>query len=412
MSVRPRNTTPTRIGVYRPPQADSTRAQTEIELSVVMPCLNESETLAQCIEAAQKALREHGIAGEVIVADNGSTDGSPEIARTHGARVVNVTARGYGNALMGGIAAARGRYVIMGDADASYDFAEIPQFVAKLREGYELVQGCRLPSGGGRVEPGAMPPLHRWLGNPVFSRLARLWFRAPINDIHCGLRAFSKTLYERLDHRCTGMEFASEMIIKSALHGVRIAEIPIVLRPDGRQKGRSHLRTWRDGWRHLRFFFLYSPRWLFLLPGAALMLAGLAAYALGFPRVQINSVGFDVHTLLFGSVAIICGYQAVLFAILTKVFAINEGLLPGDERVKVLTRHVTLETGLVVSAVALLAGLSLLGVAVSDWRAAAYGALDYGVTMRKVIPGMTLTVLGVQTTLSSFYLSILGLSRK
>ena len=189
-----------------------------------MPCLNESETLAQCIEAAQKALREHGIAGEVIVADNGSTDGSPEIARTHGARVVNVTARGYGNALMGGIAAARGRYVIMGDADASYDFAEIPQFVAKLREGYELVQGCRLPSGGGRVEPGAMPPLHRWLGNPVFSRLARLWFRAPINDIHCGLRAFSKTLYERLDHRCTGMEFASEMIIKSALHGVRIAE--------------------------------------------------------------------------------------------------------------------------------------------------------------------------------------------
>jgi glycosyltransferase involved in cell wall biosynthesis len=412
VSVRPARTTPTRIGIYRPPHPDPARPPAEIELSVVMPCLNESETLAQCIDAAQTALREHAIAGEVIVADNGSTDGSPDIARAHGARVVHVAERGYGNALIGGIAAARGRYVIMGDADASYDFGEIPHFVAKLREGYELVQGCRLPSGGGRVEPGAMPPLHRWLGNPVFSRLARLWFGAPINDIHCGLRAFSKTLYERLDHRCTGMEFASEMIIKSALHGARIAEIPIVLRPDGRQKGRSHLRTWRDGWRHLRFFFLFSPRWLFLLPGAALMLAGLAAYALGFPRVQIKGVGFDVHTLLFGSVAIICGYQAILFAVLTKVFAMNEGLLPNDERVKVLTRHVTLETALGLSAAALVIGLGLLGTAVSEWQAAAYGALDYGVTMRKVIPGMTLTVLGVQTTLSSFYLSILGLSRK
>jgi glycosyltransferase involved in cell wall biosynthesis len=410
VSVRPRRTTPTRIGIYRPPSPLAQPA--EIELSVVMPCLNESETLAQCIDAAQTALREHGIAGEVIVADNGSTDGSPEIARAHGARVVHVAERGYGNALMGGIAAARGRYVIMGDADASYDFGEIPRFVAKLREGYELVQGCRLPSGGGRVEPGAMPPLHRWLGNPVFSRLARLWFRAPINDIHCGLRAFSKTLYERLDHRCTGMEFASEMIIKSALHRARIAEIPIVLRPDGREKGRSHLRTWRDGWRHLRFFFLFSPRWLFLFPGAALMLAGLAAYALGFPRVQIKGVGFDVHTLLFGSVAMICGYQAILFAVLTKVFAMNEGLLPNDDRVKALMRRTTLETGLGVSAAALVIGLGLLGVAVSEWRAAAYGALDYAVTMRKVIPGMTLTVLGVQTTLSSFYLSILGLSRK
>jgi glycosyltransferase involved in cell wall biosynthesis len=377
-----------------------------------MPCLNESETLAQCVDAAQKALREHGIVGEVIVADNGSTDGSPDIARAHGARVVEVAERGYGNALMRGITAARGRYVIMGDADASYDFGEIPRFVAKLREGYELVQGCRLPSGGGRVEPGAMPPLHRWLGNPVFSRLARLWFQAPINDIHCGLRAFSKTLYERLDHRCTGMEFASEMIIKSALHGARIAEIPIVLRRDGRQKGRSHLRTWRDGWRHLRFFFLFSPRWLFLFPGAALMLAGLAAYALGFPRVQIKGVGFDVHTLLFGSVAIICGYQAILFAVLTKVFAMNEGLLPDDDRVKALMRRTSLEAGLGVSAAALVIGLGLLGVAVNEWRAAAYGALDYGVTMRKVIPGMMLTVLGVQTTLSSFYLSILGLSRK
>jgi glycosyltransferase involved in cell wall biosynthesis len=377
-----------------------------------MPCLNEADTLAACIEAAARALEQHGIRGEVVVADNGSTDGSREIAERLGARVVPVEQRGYGSALMGGIAAARGRYVIMGDADASYDFGEIPRFLAKLREGYDLVQGCRLPSGGGRVEPGAMPTLHRWLGNPVLSWLARRWFKAPINDVYCGLRAFTKELFERLDQRCTGMEFATEMLIKSSLYGVRIAELPIVLRPDGRKKGRSHLRTWRDGWRTLRFFLLYSPRWLFLLPGAGLMLAGLAAYGLGFPRMQIGRIGFDLHTLLFGSLAMICGYQAVIFAVLTKVFAINEGLLPADGRMVKLTRHVTLETGLIVSAAALLVGLALLGVAVNDWRAAGYGALDYGVTMRKVIPGMTLTVLGVQTGLSSFYLSILSLSRK
>jgi glycosyltransferase involved in cell wall biosynthesis len=416
VSVRPRRTTPPLAGTYRPPspsgRADAMQGSGDVELSVVMPCLNEAETLAQCVRTARQALEAHGIAGEIIVADNGSSDGSQEIAKANGARVVSVAERGYGSALMGGIAAARGRYVIMGDADASYDFAEIPQFLAKLRQGYELVQGCRLPAGGGRVEPGAMPVLHRWLGNPVFSRLARFWFRAPINDIHCGLRAFSKALYQRLDQRCTGMEFASEMIIKSALHGARIAEIPIVLRPDGRKKGRSHLRTWRDGWRHLRFFFLFSPRWLFLLPGAALILAGIAAYALGFPRVEIRGVGFDVHTLLFGSVAMICGYQAIIFAVLTKVFAINEGLLPADRRMATLLRNVTLETGLLSGAAALVAGLALLGIAVNEWRAAGYGALDYGSTMRRVIPGMTLTVLGFQTVLSSFYLSILGLRRR
>jgi glycosyltransferase involved in cell wall biosynthesis len=416
VSVRPRHFAPPLTSAYRPPgpngQSDLGPKSGEIELSVVMPCLNESETLAQCVKTARDALDMHGIAGEVVVADNGSTDGSPDIALASGARVVHVAEKGYGSALMGGIAAARGRYVIMGDADASYDFSEIPRFLHKLREGYELVQGCRLPSGGGRVEPDAMPFLHRWLGNPVFSRLARFWFRAPINDIHCGLRAFSKELYHRLDQRCTGMEFASEMIIKSSLHSARIAEVPIVLRPDGRQKGRSHLRTWRDGWRHLRFFFLFSPRWLFLLPGAALMLAGLAAYALGFPRMQIRGVGFDVHTLLFGSVATICGYQAVIFAVLTKVFAINEGLLPADRRVASVLRSVSLEMGLIAGAAALAAGLGLLGHAVNEWRVTGYGALDYGSTMRRVIPGMMLTVLGFQTVLSSFYLSILGLRRK
>jgi glycosyltransferase involved in cell wall biosynthesis len=377
-----------------------------------MPCLNEAETLATCIEAAARALEDHGIRGEIVVADNGSSDGSPDIAERLGARVVRVEQRGYGSALMGGIAAARGRYVVMGDADASYDFGEIPRFLEKLRAGYELVQGCRLPSGGGRVEPGAMPTLHRWLGNPVLSWLARLWFRAPINDVYCGLRAFTKDLYERLDQRCTGMEFATEMMIKSSLYGARITELPIVLRPDGRKRGQSHLRTWRDGWRTLRFFLLFSPRWLFLLPGAGLIVAGLVAYALGFPQLQIGRVGFDLHTLLFGSLAIICGYQAIIFAVLTKVFAVNSRLLPPDPRLNAVTRRVTLETGLALSGAALVLGLGLLGVAVNEWRVAGYGALDYGVTMRKVIPGMTLTVLGVQTILFSFYLSILGLSRR
>ena len=244
--------------------AARTGATGETELSVVMPCLNESDTLAVCIEKAQRAMREAGIVGEVVIADNGSTDGCPEIAEGLGARVVHVEAKGYGNALMGGINAARGKFVIMGDCDDSYDFLEIPKFVAKLREGNDLVQGCRLPSGGGTVLPGAMPPLHRWWGNPMFSMMARSWFGAPIHDIYCGLRGFTKTLYTRLDQKCTGMEFATEMIIKSSLYHEKIAEVPIALHPDGRKSHPPHLKTFRDGWRTLRFFLMYSPRSLFL----------------------------------------------------------------------------------------------------------------------------------------------------
>ena len=261
----------------------------EIELSVVMPCLNEADTLATCIEKAKRAVTEAGIETEIIIADNGSTDGSREIAERHGARVVPVTDRGYGAALMGGIAAARGRYVIMGDADDSYDFGEIPRFVAKLREGYELVQGCRLPNGGGTVAPGAMPILHRWWGNPMFSAMARLWFRAPIHDIHCGMRGFTRDLFQRLGQRCSGMEFASEMIIKATFKQARIAEVPITLHQDGRTSHPPHLKTFRDGWRHLRFMLLYSPRWLFLIPGSLLILAGLTAYGLAFPNVPLGS---------------------------------------------------------------------------------------------------------------------------
>jgi glycosyltransferase involved in cell wall biosynthesis len=222
-----------------------------IELSVVMPCLNEADTLATCIRKAQQAFRENNIAGEIIVADNGSTDGSQEIATKSGARLVPVQARGYGSALMGGIAATRGKYVIMGDADDSYDYLEIPKFVARLREGNALVQGCRLPAGGGTVVPGAMPFLHRWIGNPFLSFLAHLWFHTPIHDIYCGMRGFTKTHYESLGQRCTGMEFATEMIIKSSLYHTRMAEVPITLHPDGRKAHTPHLKTFRDGWRTL-----------------------------------------------------------------------------------------------------------------------------------------------------------------
>ena len=251
----------------------------EIELSIVIPCLNEADTLAECVEKAQRTINENRIAGEVIVADNGSTDGSQDIATRLGARIVHVPERGYGSALMGGIAAARGRFILMGDADGSYDFEEIPRFLAKLREGYDLVQGCRLPSGGGKVMPGAMPALHRWFGNPVFSMLAQRWFHSPIQDIYCGMRGFRKSHYDRLDQRCTGMEFATEMIIKSSLLGCKAAQVPITLHPDGRKVHAPHLKTFRDGWRTLRFFLLCTPRRLFLVPGVVLDPSGHSWHA-------------------------------------------------------------------------------------------------------------------------------------
>jgi len=364
------------------------------EVTVVMPCLNEADTLAVCIEKAQRAFREHNLRGEVIVADNGSFDGSQTIAESMGARVIDVEAKGYGNALMGGIKAARGKYVIMGDADDSYDFLEVPKFVAKLREGYQLVQGCRLPGGGGSVAPGAMPFLHRWWGNPMFSMMVRWWFRAPINDVYCGLRGFTKELYDLLDQRCTGMEFATEMIIKSSLYGVKIAEVPITLHPDGRKSHAPHLKTFRDGWRTLRFFLMYSPRWLFLVPGALLVLLGLVGYALALPGVTITGVTFDAHTLLFATLFILCGYQAILFAIFTKVFAISEGLMPEDPRLNRFFEVVNLERGLIVGAGSLLIGVVLLLMAINQWRLNHFGALEYSHTMRWVIPGAALTALG------------------
>src|SRR6185369_1476388 len=288
----------------------------------------------------------------------GSTDGSQGIAKRLGARLVQVTAKGYGNALMGGIAAARGRFVIMGDADDSYDFLEIPRFVEKLRDGYDLVQGCRLESGGGKIMPGAMPFLHRWCGNPMFSAMARSWFHAhAVHDVYCGLRGFTREFYQRLNQRCTGMEFATEMIIKASLFGEKIAEVPITLHPDGRKSHAPHLKTFRDGWRTLRFFLMYSPRWLFVIPGMVLIVAGLIGYAFAMPGIQVEGVTFDAHTLLFASLALLCGYQSVLFAILTKTFAIGEGLMPEDPFFLSFFRVVNLERGLMFAAVAVLVGL-------------------------------------------------------
>jgi glycosyltransferase involved in cell wall biosynthesis len=382
------------------------------EVSVVMPCLNEADTLETCLTKASQALSEHQISGEIIVADNGSTDGSQAIATRMGARVVQVESKGYGNALMGGIAAARGKFVVMGDADDSYDFLEIPLLIEKLRAGYDLVQGCRLPSGGGKVLPGAMPLLHRWWGNPMFSSMSRRMFRAPVHDVYCGMRGFTKEFYDRLNPRCTGMEFATEMIIKASLYGERIAEVPITLHPDGRKSHAPHLRTFRDGWRTLRFFLMYSPRWLFLIPGVLLFLLGLIGYGLAMPGMMVMGVAFDAHTLLFASLAILCGYQAILFAVLSKTFAIAEGLMPEDRRMTQFFQMVSLERGLLIAMVALLIGLALLLAAVNEWRVANFGNLDYAHTMRLVVPGVTLTALGFQTILSSFFASILGMHRR
>jgi hypothetical protein len=325
---------------------------------------------------------------------------------------VPVKEKGYGCALIGGIAAARGRFIIMGDADDSYDFGEVPKLVAKLREGYDLVMGCRLPIGGGTVAPRAMPFLHRWLGNPLFSAMARRMFHAPIHDVYCGLRGFTRELYDRLALRCTGMEFATEMVIKSSLMRARIGEVPITLHPDGRKTHAPHLKTFTDGWRTLRFFMLYSPRWLYLIPGLFLIFLGLVGYALALPGCTVCGAMLDVHTLLFSSLFILMGYQGVQFALLAKIFTVGDHLIPEDPRLMRLFKVATLEKALLLSVIVFVAGAFLLGRAFVQWGHAGFGPLNYPTVMRRVIPGVTLAALGFQSFMGSFFASVLGLRRK
>ncbi len=377
--------------------------------SIVMPCLNEAETLEACITKARASLLEHGLPSEIIVADNGSTDGSPEIAQRLGARLVRAETKGYGSAVMAGIAAARGTYVIMGDSDDSYDFARLGPFIRKLQEGYELVMGTRFKGG---IEKGAMPLLHRYIGNPLVTTIGRIRFRSSCSDFHCGLRGFNRASVMRLDLRTTGMEFASEMVVKATLYGLRIVEVPTILSPDGRSRP-SHVRTWHDGWRHLRFLLLYSPRWLFLYPGGLLMLLGLLGVAalLRGPMV-VGDTAVGVQTLLYSAVAIIIGFQAITFAVFTKVFAVLEGLLPPDLRLNTLFRYVRLESGLAVGAVLLLVGVGGAAYAFAEWRMSHFGALDPTRAARVIVPSVTSLILGFQIVLASFFLSVLGLKRR
>lgn len=375
-----------------------------------MPCLNEAETIARCIEKAKRGINGAGISGEILVADNGSTDGSQAIAEKLGARVVAVTAKGYGNALRGGIAVARGKYILMGDADDSYDFSEAGRFVKKFQTGCDVVMGCRLPSGGGTIMPGAMPWKNRWIGNPLLSFIGRLFFKVPAHDFHAGLRAFTRDAFEKMDLQTTGMEFASEMVIKATLKKLRIAEVPITLHKDGRSRP-PHLRPWRDGWRHLRFMLIYSPRWLFLIPGLCLSVAGfLFSVALAVGDLQIGSLQLNVGTLMMASMSVVVGFQLVAFAFYTKVFAIAEGLLPEDHKLARLFRIFTLEKGIVLGLVLLLAGLVMFSRAVWLWREVHFGLLpSTEENLRRLIPAATLILLGIQAVFSSFFMSVLGL---
>ena len=380
-----------------------------VEVSIVMPCLNESETLHKCIEKAHRALRELDVIGEVVVADNGSTDGSQEIASSFGARLVQVSEKGYGNALRAGIRAARGKYIIMGDSDDSYDFSAIKPFVEKLREGYDLVMGNRFRGG---IMPGAMPWKHQWIGNPVLTGIGRLFFGSPVADFHCGLRGFSKPAFESMDLRTTGMEFASEMVIKSTLMRMKITEVPIVLHKDGRSHP-PHLRSWRDGWRHLRFMLLFSPRWLFLIPGFVLFVIGsiVSLWVWGGPR-QLGPVVLDIHTLLVAAMMALVGHQLIVFATFTKRFAVSEGLHPPSRWLDRLDRVLNLEIGLLFGFLVCAAGAILLVAALWDWSSAGFGDLEPRAAMRRVIPAVVLMALGVQTVFASLFLSILRLRRE
>jgi len=384
----------------------------EVEISVVIPCLNEAEMIASCVQEALDAIKESGLSGEVVVADNGSSDDSVAIAVQAGARVVTIDRKGYGSALMGGITAAQGTYVLMGDADGSYDFGELPKFLDLLDQGNDLVMGCRLPGGGGRIEKGAMPWKHRWIGNPVLSGLGKLFFRSQVTDFHCGLRAFRRQAILSLGLKTTGMEFASEMVIKAGLQGLAIAQLPITLRRDGRSTP-PHLRSFRDGWRHLRFMLLYSPKWLFIYPGLILLLLGLAGTIILLPKPLTvgGTITFDLNSLLVVSTSMLVGFQILCFGIFTKAYAVSTGLLPGKKYWLRLIKGKSVEAGIIIGLLIMLLGLGLLGYAVIGWESVHFGRLSYQASLRKVIPAVICISLGIQTVFSGFVLAMLGLER-
>jgi glycosyltransferase involved in cell wall biosynthesis len=379
-----------------------------VELTVVMPCLNEAETVATCVTKAVRCLQENGLDGEVVVADNGSTDGSQQLAADAGARVVPVSEKGYGNALIGGIVAARGEYVIMGDADDSYDFTNLMPFVEELRKGADLVMGNRFKGG---IEPGAMPPLHKYLGNPVLSFVGRLFFPSAIGDFHCGLRGFRRDSALALNLQATGMEFASEMVVKATLWKQKVTEVPTTLRKDGRSRP-PHLRSWRDGWRHLRFLLLFAPRWLFFVPGLVLLLLGLiVGGAVAAGPITIGSVTFDVDTLVAAGAAVVIGFQLVLFWLFTQVYAGSEGFLPNEPSVQKLLGKLSLERGLILGVIIGLAGLVGLVFSLTYWQANKFGALNYEHALRLMVPSATALVVSCQVIFGGFFLSILGIKQ-
>lgn len=379
----------------------------QFDLSIVMPCLNEERTLGVCIRKAKTFIEKAGINAEVIISDNGSTDDSVRISQELGARVVPAEKKGYGFALMSGIEAAKGRYVIMGDADDSYDFSELSGIYGKLTEGYDLVMGNRFKGG---IRPGAMPFLHRYLGNPVLSFVGRLFFNTGIGDFHCGLRGFSKNAYQRMGLCTGGMEFASEMIVKSSILGLKMAEVPIILHPDGRDR-KPHLRTWSDGWRHLRFMLLFSPAWLFLYPGIVLMGLGLiGTILLSFQDLQLKHVRLGISTLLFAYLFIILGFQLVSFFISSRIYSIHMGVFPESPGMAKLQRYLTLERGLIAGALLLLTGAVLAFLSFFYWYRQGFGDLDPYHNLRLLFPALTFIVLGVQIILSGFFLSALNIS--
>ena len=376
-----------------------------IELTILMPCLNEAETLAVCIDKARSFLARSGVVGEVLIADNGSNDGSQLIAEAHGARVVAIPERGYGAALIGGIQAARGRYVIMGDADDSYDFESLDHMVARLREGDDLVMGNRFQGG---IEKGAMPFLHKYLGNPVLSFLGRLLFRIPVGDFHCGLRGFSRESMLKLRLKSSGMEFASEMVVKSALHNLTFSEVPTTLKPDGRSRP-PHLKTWRDGWRHLKFLLLHSPAWLFVYPGFALILMGLMGSALlSRGAVHITpSIELNIHTLIVSCFAVLIGAQLVAFGALAQRYAMVEGFLPAPANFQRLILGMTLEPLLRVAGVVMAFGFAGCIWAVAEWAHGSFGPIIYDSVLRVLVPSLTAVAVAAQLAATAFLTSLL-----